>query len=479
MPGAQQYVLDANSSEAREIDEAHEGEARARQAGIRQNWAYYDGDHRRHLKRDGTGTDDNLTINLIELLVDKSVSALMGSDERGRIQGIAFELPGEQGGGGGVLGRAVRVAHAVRGVVAGDPPRPMSDYLQAVWAANRKDVLLHNIAVNAAISGHAFVQIEPGGVPAPQTGAPLPRLVNLNPLNVSVFWDETDVERVLWYRVQAGAEGRRKRQDIVWNGALPGADGSERAWTVFEYAESGEWSGWKLTGQTDWPYPWPPVVDWQNLPRPNRYYGKDDVGTTGPLNDGLNFVVSNIQRILKHHAHPKTIGTGMAANDVEETAVDRFWAVPNEAARIFNLEMQSDLGSSLAFGQFIRRALFDSGRELDPASVQDRLGDLTNFGLRVLFRDTLAKGGTKRLLFADGLVRLCQHALELGGMPPRVPVTVVWPDPLPVDPLETARALQLDVEVGGLSQASYLERRGFDPAAEAERAGNGTRTNTD
>src|SRR6185436_8107203 len=124
--------------------------------------------------------------------------------------------------------------------------------------------------------------------------------------------------------------------------------------------------------------------------------------------------------------------------------------------------------SSLNYMHFLRQAFFDSGRELDPATVQYKLGALTNFGLRVLFRDSLEKTGTKRLLYGAGLRLLCQRALELGGFGANIKVNDKWQDPLPNDPLATAQALQID-RANGLSQSSYLEKRGFDPIEEQQR----------
>jgi hypothetical protein len=219
-----------------------------------------------------------------------------------------------------------------------------------------------------------------------------------------------------------------------------------------------------------WEFPWPPIVEWKNLPKPHSYYGKSDVGSLGALNDGLNFVASNTQRILKHHAHPKTIGIGMKGGEVEETTVDGFWTVqaPKSEADIFNLEMQSDLTSSLKFTQMLMRLVYDLSREISPGTVADRLGAITNFGLRVLFYDTLAKSGVKRLLMGEGLTRICRRILEIGGHDPKVKLNVNWPDPLPSDPLQQAQALSIDVE-HGLSHTTYLERRGYDPEQEAQR----------
>jgi len=209
-------------------------------------------------------------------------------------------------------------------------------------------------------------------------------------------------------------------------------------------------------------------VDWPNLPDPNGYYGMNDIRTGGAVNSALNFLMSNMARIIKHHAHPKTIIIGANADEVQQTAVDRLWTIRNENAQILNLEMQSDLSSSMELVRMLRRFFFDSGREVDPSSVHDRLGDLTNFALRVLYTDTLAKGGTKRLLAGDGLRRVCRCVLDLMGFGFAHPITVTWPKAIPTDDLADAQALAIDRQ-HGLSRETYLERRGYEPEQEMAR----------
>src|SRR5690606_25687824 len=150
---------------------------------------------------DGSGTDDNITINLVELLIDKGVSSLVGTNEQGTVEGVLFDIvdrPGEPGfRGNGIL------------------DNPAQDALDQIWTVNRRDILLHKAVMNAAVCGHAFLKVIPDGARDMDTGEKvLPRLVNLNPDIISVFWDESDYERVLWYRIEYGPEYARKRQDI-------------------------------------------------------------------------------------------------------------------------------------------------------------------------------------------------------------------------------------------------------------------------
>ena len=271
---------------------------------------------------------------------------------------------------------------------------------------------------------------------------------------------------MLWFRVQYGPEGSQVREDYV---RAVGEDGSDTGqWLVYTYTRTAQQANWTLRGDDAvvWEYAWPPIISWQNLPMPNTYYGRDDLGKLTGLNDAVNFTLSNMMRIIKHHAHPKTIIIGANA-EIQPSGVDRLWVIRDPDAKVFQLEMQSDLSSSLAFSSTLRRAFFDSGRELDPASVQDRLGDLTNFALRVLYTDTLNKTGTKRLLYEPGLKRVCRAILALGGFAP-MPISVVWPDPLPQSEIEQAQALQMDAQMG-LSQETYLTRRGYDAEQEAAR----------
>lgn len=448
MPRAMQYPDDMNNPAARRLEEAYEEEMRQRRALHGRNWRYYYGDHPKPMKPDATGTDDNVIVNMIELAVDKSISSLMGTAESGTLVGPTFNA---------VLGEET------------NEPDPADEYLEQLWQANDESLFFHDLALIGAVCGHLFVKILPDALPDP-AGSPVmfPRFVLLNPDTVAVFWSANDISHILWYRVEFdGGDDQTYREDIIARSALPGATPDTPGWVIRRYARRTLMGGgqWTPTGpETEWPYNWPPIVDFKNLPRPLHYYGSDDLRRNSGLNDNLNFTASNVLRIIKHHAHPKTVGTGMTQSDILPSDIDTLFTVANPEAKLFNLEMQSDLSSSLSFMQYLRSAFYDSQRELDPATVQDKLGAITNFGLRVLYRDSLEKLGTKRLLFGAGLCELCQRALELVGIGV-LRVTSVWPEALPSDPLPEAQALVLDRQ-NGLSQDTYLEKRGYDPEVE-------------
>lgn len=463
MPATLRYEPDFYSDAGRIQEDKFFAERRERRRFIENNMKYYKGDHKKHLKRDSTGTDDNVTINLIEAIVDKDISRVMGIDDRGEVRGLDFNVvdrPGELQSFKGFFDRAITLLRPR--LSNNDSPEQV--YLDDVWSANNKDVLIIDAFNDGSLTGHVFLKLEENARESlVNPGVMLPRITVLNPEHLTVFWDAFDAEQVIFYRIEWSDGETSFRQDIV--------HAPEReAWDIYEYQRSGtlnnRWEG----GYVDtWNYNFPPILDWKNLPNPHDYYGKDDVRGLRNLNDSLNFTASNMQRILKHHAHPKTIGLGMKPGDVKLTDIDQFWTVPVTAkdALIKNLEMQSDLRSSLDFVNLLKRFIYDLGRELDPSSVHEKLGDVTNFGLRVLYADPLAKSGVKRLLAEQALIRLNLVLLELGGFQRRE-ILIDWPDPLPSDPLQMAQALQI-VAQHGLSWESFLEVMGFDPEQEVER----------
>jgi hypothetical protein len=177
----------------------------------------------------------------------------------------------------------------------------------------------------------------------------------------------------------------------------------------------------------------------------------------------VNFVASNINRILRYHAHPKTWGRGFSGQlDKLSWGADDLIKIPTDTGQIANLEMQSDLASSTRFMEVLRQSLFDISQTVDISSMADKLGALTNFGLRVLFFDAMNKLGTKRQLYGDGLTELNRRLLVLGGKQADDPGRVVWQDVLPVNELDQANTLQVDLNSGIVSKETAATKRGYD-----------------
>jgi hypothetical protein len=102
--------------------------------------------------------------------------------------------------------------------------------------------------------------------------------------------------------------------------------------------------------------------------------------------------------------------------------------------------------------------------------MKDRVGALTNFGLRILFYDALNKLETKRALYGWGLREINRRILMFSGSEP-LDCEVVWEDPLPTDETALRANLEADLRMGVVSKETVAGRLGYDWDAEQEKLG--------
>lgn len=385
---------------------------------------YFHGRHDKPLKVKPGQVDDNLAINLTGLVVDRSVSLLFG-------KGVEFDLEGDSGSA-------------------------EQEYIDAVWKANKKPILLHDLAEFGGVLGTCYLKILPDGI-----SDGVPRLVALDPGLLEVEVDPEDKDQVWAYEIEYGymvdAEKILVRERVEHS--MTTTDG----WVVRRFENRHTTGGkWILVDEREWPFPFPPIHHWKNLPAAGSCYGRSELtDDVIALQDAVNFVASNLHRIIRYHAHPKTWMRGRASADKMSWGPDEMVQVPGPDGMVANLEMQSDLASSSGFLMFLRQALFDISRTMDLSSMADKLGALTNFGLRVLFKDSIDKLGTKRELYGDALVEINRRLLIMankgdnGG-------DIVWPETLPVDEYGQAQTIEVDLRSGVVDQQTASLKRGYD-----------------
>ena len=316
---------------------------------------------------------------------------------------------------------------------------PAEIYLDDAWQHNHAAVLLANMALNGAVHGHVFARI--------LDAEPWPRVVNLNARHVTTYWQADDFQRVLWYEIRWQNGREQWRQDIVQ---------TDDHWTLYDYRLAG--SRWELQEEVVWPYPLGPLVDWQHLPQPAAFYGADEL-QHAELNDAVNKIASDISRILRFHAYPRTIGTGFEATAVQNTAIDDFWTIANDNAKVFNLEMQSDLTASLRFLQLLTDTFLAESRVTMLHGNPDSVKGVTNLAIRALYMDMVAKNAVLRRHYGSGIEELSRRILMLGGHDPTRP-TLHWQDALPTDQRETVDVVRQQVELGVMSTATAAARLG-------------------
>lgn len=383
-------------------------------------WNYYRGRHRRPLAVKPGQANDNVLVNYSRRVVDKSVSFLFG-------QPPTFEVDDQR-------------AEA---------------YLQLAWGTDeQRAMLLQEIGINGGVCGTAFVRLYP-----PVQAGDLPRIAVLNPTLMDVVTNADDIDDVVSYRIvwQSGDVWKRHRIDAQEDGS----------WVITEEVSDKGLNDWQLVEEVPWPYSFAPIFWCQNRPNPVDIWGISDL-EEADINDAINFTASNISRILRYHAHPRTIGTGFTAPELQNTAVDQFWSIPKSDAKVFNLEMQSDLVSAYSFWAGLREAYakITGVPDLDPEKVN--VGQLSGFALRILYGDLLELTHVKQNTYGEMLAGINAALLEMGKIGNDIQVRNVWADPLPIDEATRVQGLALDRQQG-LSLETYLEQRGYDPERELER----------
>lgn len=427
------------------LEQAAQAE-RERQLRIATAWRRYHGEWPEPLKKtvsDPKG-EDNVRLNFAKLIVNKSVSYLFGYD-------LKFEV-GEQPEGKKEQSESEK-------------------WLTACLDKNHRMTTLFELGINGGVSGQSFVRLHPPD--KLRNGHEYPRIVVWDPGNVTYLTEPDDYKRVLEFRYTWNAIDPATGKPAIYRQVIT-RDGAR--WVILDqmsrlpmaaagYGGLGQWQDLK---ETPWPYPWAPVVTCQNLICPNEWWGLADLEEDIlAVNVAVNFTTSNVARILRHHAHPKTVAVGVVADQLK-LGVDGTLCLPNKEARVENLEMTSDLTSSLEFARGLREVLHELSRipEVATGKVQN-LGQLSGVALGILFGPVVELTETKQLTYGELLDELGQRLLELGGKKPET-VKPQWPQIVPGDPVAEANTALLHEQLG-VSKNTLLSKLGYDPEKEAKK----------
>ena len=403
---------------------------------------YYTGDHRPQLKKREGQPDDNIIQNFVGLAVDRSVSRLFKG-------GVTFVLP--------------------------DGATKQQEYLDKVWDLNKEEIILFQFGLHGAYFGTTYFKISPEGIVDPYTKELYPRLIAVDPETVRIKTapeDMNDVEQyVIEYKYTEHRNGRDVEIEHREITKHPSEDKEDEAgvrykeqaetWVIEEWERAGS-AMWELVSSVNWEYDFPPIIHCKNLPSLKSCYGDSDIDDAINVQDKSNFVVSNTGKIIKFHAHPETIGTGFSVKDMQPmpSGPGSFRSIPNPEAKVYNLEMESDLASSREFALDLRQSIFDIAREVDISSMADKLGQLTNFGLQVLWSDAIDKNNTKRQLYGDALLELNRRLLVLAGYEGEAsrPGSIQWGSPIPVNVMEEMTADEKALNMGIIDKETVANR---------------------
>ncbi len=404
---------------------------------------YVEGFQRKTLTVKVGKPDDNIALNLVKTVVDDSVAMLFGQEIHGNNKPFEMKVDHEK-----------------------------DDEIQKVWKKNKQMILLFEIADFGTMYGTGYIKIIPN-----YWGGGLHRLVNLDPFLMRIKSNPDDIDDVQQYimrynTVELNSSGRKVEtaKKEVTSVASIDENGRPLTWRV-EYLKSNFASGgrWVRDGKPeDWEYPFPPILHFKNLIRAGSVYGRSDLsGNVIALQDRINYVASNTSKIIRNHGHPKTWAAGVTTNAEQKSwGMDDMVTFPDPDAKVDNLEMQSDLDASREFVKDLREVFYNITRTTDIAGLQEKIGYITNFALRVFYSDSLKKLSEKRMLYGDALQDLNRRLLVINGMEVNkaegVDTLFSWPEPLPVDQKHQAETFETDQRMEVVSKATIAKERGYD-----------------
>lgn len=402
-----------------------------RKTAIERRQAYYKGDQKRWMIDPITRqpTAENVIVNVSQKVVDQTVSFLFGDSPNIK------------------TGEEVVDPSTNEGIKS-----PADVTVEFIEDENKDDIFYSNVGVLGSVAGHVFIKI----IPDARMGA---RWVLQDPSLCTAYWSPDDRTRAIAYKIEWMQGTTAYRQDVIQDGAV---------WIVRDLRKlhQGEW---ERIREDVWPFEFAPIVDGQNLPDPMGYYGVSDLDALD-LNDSINFTASNIGRILKFHAHPKTVATGVSVDQIKATSIDGLWAIDSETAKVSNLEMQSDLASSMSYLHFLISSFYSQNRAVDIDSIRDKIGQLTNFGLRLLFNDALSKNSIKQNMYKYLIKELIYRSLRIMNVQVEARnIDIEFSDPLPTNGQELAQTVKTEIESGIISKQTGSEETGHDWADEQAR----------
>lgn len=370
------------------------------------------------------GVDDNVIVNRIRPIADLAVAALFGKDVEIKV--------GEK------------------------DKKSAQKYLDAVFKKNRKMTFLQKLGLNGAVAGHPFIKIIPENPP---------RLVALDPGTVDVFTDPDDIDTVsaytITYATASGPDGEQvQRRQLITR------DKGGKSWTIVDQEKDpgADASKWEQVGDVKkWDYAFAPIRDCQNITAPNQYYGLPDItDDLIQINRDINYILSNMARIIRFHGAPKTVGKGFKAEQLK-IAVDGSIVLPDPTSDLKILEMSSDLHGAMSIVEKLEAAMEILARipAIALAALKDLpRGNVSGVAIELLLQPIIQKTEAKQRNYGDMIEDLCMCLLEMGGYTASE-IVITWPSILPDDQLANAQYAQLLLALG-ISKHAVYTLLGFD-----------------
>ena len=432
-----------------------------RKRRMKEAWKAYRGEFQKPLKVDKDQPDDNVIVNFCGPIVDKGASWLFG-------QPVKIEVVGE----------------------AGKDETPYQDFLTGMWGDDDdKMTLLSDAAPNGGVCGQSFVKLIP-----PRGRMKYPRIVVLDPEIVRIVTAPDDCSLVLAYMIEynytatynPGAEVQKRqviaRVDPDGLADIAGEYDLDDTWTITNYmrytSKTGQQTIWQQVGNAEeWPYPFAPVFTNKNLPNPNESWGTPDL-TPDIIdqNKTLNFLFSNLARIIKYHGHPKTWAKGIGASQIS-TAINDLIVLQSPDAELGTLLPMENFAGILSVIAAVMSNIDQQSRvpavALGRQDQLPRLGNISGIALSLMFQPLIEKTEQKRRLYGKMIREVSRAALVMAGLlsidnMEDCKIGLHWAPLLPADNLVAAQEA-LILQQLGISMQTILAGLGYDASDEADK----------
>jgi len=346
-------------------------------------WRFYLGQHWQFTREDG---EPLVTLNYVQLLVDKATAWLVGQD------------------------MTIKVPDALK-----DHTLPV---LQEVWEYNNQGQTLYDIGTVGGVTGDAFIlvtYVEPTAQAKrinPHTEGRI-RIQLIGSEQVYPQWDPMNIDVLKAVRIETIFYDDRNT-DIQDGSQQQGRQLQARRWTqtitateIIEQFQGGE--------RISKPNPLGEIslVHIKNKSVPGEYYGLSDVVNVVDLNRELNEKATDISDIVNYHAAPVTIIQGAKVRNLDRSARNIWSGLPADA-KVYNLELQGDLAASLNYFGTIKNSMLEIAQT--PAATLGEAQAISNTSgtaLHTQHQPLIEKTNRKKTTYQPGIEQINYYILRI------------------------------------------------------------------
>ena len=413
------------------------------------NWAFYLGHHWSYRREIG---EPQLTFNWCKTMSDFLTNFALTN-------GVNFHSP-----------------HATQAIIP--------ELLRTVWEEHQpqgKDAVLWEAMQQGSVSGDCFIKIAFEDGYADPAGNEHPPRIRILPLNSAFVFPEYhphDMSRLI----------RLKLKYRFWGTAL---EGTRQVFSFTELWTEDAMQAFindELVESQENPLGVIPFAHISNTRVPSSPWGLSDIQDITDLNRQYNETATLISDIINYYASPTTVIIGAKANNLER-GPKKVWAIPNEKARIENLELNSQIEGPLNYLQTLKEKMHELvGIPVNALGQPQQISNTSGVALSLQFLPLVQKFRQKTTQYSSGLAMLNEIIIrtaalympemlqldpsrdapledgQLSVLDPRDPLTyrntVEFASPLPIDKLIALNEIQMEMGLGLESKQGALRKLG-------------------